>query len=69
MSALGQKQPLKSNPILASEWLLLGKSGQLQTGQFSEMQGLLSVESRCGAVALGSVLSVAAPFVWRCPSN
>ena len=27
------------------------------------------VESRCGAVALGSVLSVAAPFVWRCPSN
>ncbi len=29
----------------------------------------LSVESRCGAVALGSVLSVAAPFVWRCPNN
>ena len=28
-----------------------------------------TVESRCGAVALGSVLSVAAPFVWRCPSN
>ena len=27
------------------------------------------VESRCGAVALGLVLSVAAPFVWRCPSN
>jgi len=27
------------------------------------------VESRCGAVALGSVLSVTTPFVWRCPSN
>ncbi len=29
----------------------------------------IAVESRCGAVALGSTLSVAAPFVWRCPSS
>jgi len=26
----------------------------------------VSVESRCAAVALGSNISVAAPFVWRC---
>src|SRR5881392_2039140 len=26
----------------------------------------LCVESRCDAVALGSNISVAAPFVWRC---
>ena len=32
-------------------------------------EGRESVESRCGAVALGSALSVAAPFVWRCPSS
>ncbi len=47
----------------------LEQKADMNLAQKSHFEGPLSVESRCGAVAVGSVLSVAAPFVRRCPSN
>ena len=40
-----QKQPLKQGGILSSEWLVLGRSGQFQSGQFNENGRLLSAKS------------------------
>src|SRR5437588_8889747 len=47
------------------DWRSWTNSGHRQTA----IAWPKSVESRCDAVALGSNISVAAPFVWRCLTN